>query len=272
MSCIRIAIVFCLAVFVYAQESADLEVIHRIKNEAFKKGKVAENLQMLTDRYGPRLTASPEYDAAAEWISTRFREWGLANVHLEKWGPFGRSWSLKRFSAHMTAPQYSPLVGLPLAWSASTKGVVTAEPVLVPLRDTDMERFESEIAKLRKEAPGRLKGKIVMTTSLRQLALQLQPPAKRFTDAELAAQAVAPAPRPSETFDYSRLATPEDPAQRTEFLRNAPPAFREALNEKRKELRRAIARSIAIARRRRDLFVGPAQRWWRSFWRVSRMA
>jgi hypothetical protein len=235
-----IAIVFCLGVVLRAQESADLEVIHRIKNEAFKKGKVAENLQILTDRYGPRLTASPEYDAAAEWITTRFREWGLSNVHLEKWGPFGRSWSLKRFSAHMVAPQYSPLVGLPLAWSSSTKGVITAEPILLPLRDTDMERFESEIAKLRKEAPGRLKGKIVMTTSLRQLALQLQPPAKRFTDAELAAQALAPAPRPSETFDYSRLATPEDPAQRNDFLRNAPPAFRDALNEKRKELRRQL--------------------------------
>jgi hypothetical protein len=89
-----------------AQEAVDLNVIHRIKNEAFKKGQVAKHLQMLTDRYGPRLTASPEYDAAAEWVMTRAKEWGLSNVHTEKWGPFARSWSLKRFSMHMTAPQY----------------------------------------------------------------------------------------------------------------------------------------------------------------------
>src|SRR4051812_28153324 len=61
-----------LACTLVAQESVDLNVIYRIKNEAFKKGKVADHLQMLTDRYGPRLTASPEYDAAAEWITTRF--------------------------------------------------------------------------------------------------------------------------------------------------------------------------------------------------------
>jgi hypothetical protein len=275
MTSVRVA-VFCLAACLQAQDSADLGVVHRIKNEAFKKGKVAEHLQMLTDRYGPRLTASPEYNAAAEWISTRFKEWGLSNVHLENWGPFGRSWSLKRFSAHMTAPQYSPLVGLPLAWSASTKGIVTAEPVQFPLRENDMERFEADIAKLRKEPSGSLKGKIVMTTPPRQLALQLQAAAKRYTDAELAAQAVAVAPQPGQTFDYSRLAVPEDPEERRVFLRNAPQAFRDALSEKRKDLRRQLhealrahgAVAIVTSDRRSDAghVFGESAGWYEAKW------
>ena len=114
MILLRAAAIGLLAFGLHAQDSADLHVIHRIKNEVFKKSKVAEHLEMLTDRYGPRLTASSEYKAAAEWVSARFQEWGLANVHLEPWGPFGRSWSLKRFSLHMTSPRYATLVALPV--------------------------------------------------------------------------------------------------------------------------------------------------------------
>jgi carboxypeptidase Q len=237
-----VATLGALAVAVSAQDAADLNVVHRIKVEALKKGQTAAHLRMLSDRYGPRLTASPEYDAAAEWVMTKAREWGLANVGAEKWGPFGRAWSLRRFSLHMTAPQYAPLVGLPLAWSSSTNGVVTAEPVLVPIRDNDMERFEADLAKVRKQHAGKLKGRIVMVTAPRQLELQLQPRARRYADADLSGLAVAPVPNvPSERkFDYSRLAEPEEPELRTEFTRNAPPAFREALSEKRKELRRRL--------------------------------
>ena len=210
MNVLRCFAVCSIAAACLAQDTTDLNVIHKIKNEALAKGKVGDHLQTLTDRYGPRLTASPEYDASAEWIMARAREWGLSNIHTEKWGPFGRAWSLKRFSVHMTRPQYSPLVGIPLAWSDSTNGVVAGEAMMLPVRESDMEKFEADIARIRKEQAGKLKGKIVLTTSMRQLALQLQPPAKRYTDAELNERFQAPDPQMAKTFDYSRLALPED--------------------------------------------------------------
>src|SRR5690349_12540362 len=84
-----------------AADAVDLSVVNRIKSEAFENSKVMEHLEFLTDRYGPRLTGSPEFQEAAEWAMKRFRDYGLENVHLEKWGPFGRSWSLQRFSVEL---------------------------------------------------------------------------------------------------------------------------------------------------------------------------
>jgi carboxypeptidase Q len=272
MNCTKIWAYLFVAAVAFGQETADLNVVHRIRAEAFKKGKVGQHLQTLSDRYGPRLTASPEYDAAAEWVLGQMREWGMTNVHLEKWGPFGRSWSLKRFSIHMTEPQYAPLIAFPLAWSDSTNGPVQADALLLPVRDTDMEKFRADIDRFRKEQTGKLRGKVVMITPLKQLALQLQPAAKRYTDAELAQRAVAPEPIESRTFDYSRLAVPEDPEERTAFMREAPPAFREALSEKRKELRRELhaflrsegAAAVFSADRRGDggTVFGESAGWW----------
>jgi hypothetical protein len=229
------------ALNVLAQDSADLDVVHRIKAEAFTKGKVVEHLSVLTDRFGPRLTASPEYDAAARWILGRAQEWGLANPRLEKWGPFGRSWSLKRFSAHLVEPQYGPLIGFPLAWSESTKGTVRAEPVYVPIRRGNIEQLKAEIERVKREYAGRLKGKIVMLSRLRQLNLQLQPPAKRHSDAELSTEATAVAPTiPPRPFDYSVLREPEEPEERGAFFRLAPRPFWDALEERYEELQREL--------------------------------
>jgi hypothetical protein len=237
----RVFFLLPLALVLCGQETVDLNVVHRIKTEAFKKSKVMDHLATLTDRFGPRLTASKEYDAAAEWTVAQLREWGLQNARVEQWGPFGRAWSLKRFSLHMTAPQYAPLIGLPLAWSEATKGVLKAEVVNLPVRDSDMEKFRIDIDRIRKEQAGKLKGRIVMiTASPKPLSMQLQPAAKRYTEAELAARVAAEELTPPEQFDYSRLAVPDEPELRQRFLANAPRAFREALNEKRKALRREL--------------------------------
>src|SRR5712675_3021111 len=109
--------------------AADLAVIGQIKAEAFEHSKVMEHLQFLSDRYGPRLTASPEFKEAADWALKRLQEYGLENGHLEKWGPFGRSWTLEKYALEMITPRYSLLAAAPLAWSSNTNGPVNGEPI-----------------------------------------------------------------------------------------------------------------------------------------------
>src|SRR5437764_2108486 len=93
----------CLPLF--AQDRT-LDIVHRIKMEAFDNSKVMDHLSYLSDMYGPRLTGSPEFHQAADWAMSQLKEYGIVNVHPEKWGPFGRSWSLQNYTLEMITPRY----------------------------------------------------------------------------------------------------------------------------------------------------------------------
>ena len=168
-----------------------------------------ETLYYLTDRYGPRLTNSPQYRAAGDWALTQLKEWGLSNVHLEPWstvlpaqaananadaangdganadGPGGGrggargpipSWQMTGYSGAMIEPTYMPIIGYPQAWSGGTNGPVTGEAILVPPIQTmaDMDKLH-----------GKLTGKFAMTTALIDLPLPTAPLAQRYTDEQL---------------------------------------------------------------------------------------
>ena len=87
--------------------------IERIKDEGLKRSQVMATLSYLTDVIGPRLTGSPNLKRANEWTCQTLTKWGLANAHLEAWGPFGKGWTLKRFSAQIIEPQCIPLIAFP---------------------------------------------------------------------------------------------------------------------------------------------------------------
>src|SRR5436309_6719020 len=117
-----------------ADEKADLGAIWKIKDEGLNRSQVMETLSYLTDVYGPRLTGSSQMRAAQEWAQKKLKEWDLENVHAEKY-EFGRGWNLKRFSAHMVSPSYSPLIAFPKAWTPGTSGVVKAEATRVTINE-----------------------------------------------------------------------------------------------------------------------------------------
>jgi hypothetical protein len=158
-----------------AEEKVSLEVINRIKTEAFQNSQVMDHLFYLSDVYGPRLTNSPGHRAAADFVVKRLTEYGLTNVRLEKWGPFGESWKCTRFTASMLEPGFSPLIGMPLAWTPGTNGPARGEPVLAVITN------ESDFAKYK----GKLKGKIVLTMEPKQVLPITEPLSRRWTEAEL---------------------------------------------------------------------------------------
>jgi carboxypeptidase Q len=158
-----------------AAENTNLGMLNRIKTEAFDNSRVMEHAFYLTDVYGPRLTNTPNFKSAGEWVAKRLNEYGLSNVHLEPWGPYGRGWSFSHYSGHLIEPQHAPLIGVPLVWSRGTSGPVSGEPMLAIMRtEADFEKYK-----------GKLKGRIVLTDPGRTLEVQTSPPSRRFSDAEL---------------------------------------------------------------------------------------
>jgi carboxypeptidase Q len=177
-------VVVCLSALAaaFAQESVDLDVVHRIRREAMDNSRVMDHVFQLTDVSGPRLTNSPGYFTAANWIVGQMKTWGI-DARLEPWGPFGRGWEFTHFSAHMTEPTAAPLIGVPLAWTPGTNGAVTAEAaVAVIANDADLERYR-----------GRLKGKIVFLGTGRELPMRTTVPGPRLTEQQLTDITAAPA-------------------------------------------------------------------------------
>ena len=202
-------------------EEVNLAVLHKIKAEAFQGSQVMDHLFYLTDVNGPRLTASPGFQAAADWATARLSGWGLASVKQETWGRFGRSWSLKRFSAHMTAPTYAPLLGMPKAWSSGTNGAVSGEVVSAPLFESWQDEERGDLLKLRahvqqfiEQQKGKLAGKVVLIEPLRELPLPSEAPSKRLDDAKLAELATAPEPFKAPSYERPLLGLPGEPKRR----------------------------------------------------------
>jgi carboxypeptidase Q len=225
-----------------AADSPNLEVAGRIKAEAFEHSKVMEHLQYLSDVYGPRLTASPEFKEGADWALKRLQEYGLENGHLEKWGPFGRSWSLEKFALEMTSPRYSLLSAWPLAWSVPTNGPVSGEPMLAPLPKTATgfgakpDDLDPYIAKYK----GKLRGKVVLISEVLNNIAEHESTAElhRFTNAELRDLAIAPPPVPKMFFDVANLDSltiPENPEERLRLFASIPASVTDELRRRRED-------------------------------------
>jgi carboxypeptidase Q len=160
--------------------------IDRIKDEGLNRSQLMATLSYLTDVIGPRLTGSPNLRRANEWTCQTLTRWGLANAHLEAWGPFGKGWTLKRFSAQVIEPQCIPLIAFPKAWSPSTEGALAAQVVYFDAKsEADFARFK-----------GKVKGAIVLTGPPREVSARFEPLATRRTDKELLDLADAAEPTP----------------------------------------------------------------------------
>src|ERR1051326_6722776 len=158
-----------------AQTTGTNDPIRRIRDEGLNHSKVMDTLSYLTDIIGPRLTGSPNLKRANEWTRSTLTEWGLTNANLEAWGPFGRGWSLKRFSAQVIEPQTIPLIGCPNAWSPGFDKPRVAEVIYFDARtNADLEKLK-----------GKLKGEIVLSGQPREIKPMFEPMALRLVETNL---------------------------------------------------------------------------------------
>src|SRR5215217_878073 len=159
--------------------------IQRIKDEGMNRSQVMQTLNYLSDVIGPRLTASPGMKRANDWTRDQLTKWGLQNAHLEPWGPFGRGWTLKKFSAQVTEPLAIPLIAYPKAWSPGLASPLTADVVYIDAKtEADLEKYK-----------GKLNGKIVLTAAMRDVPAHFDAQGTRLNEKDLLALADAPEPR-----------------------------------------------------------------------------
>jgi hypothetical protein len=205
--------------------NAPKETLDKIKDEGMNRSQVMQTLSYLSDVIGPRLTASPGMKRANDWTRDTMAKWGMANAHLDPWGPFGRGWTLKKFYAMVDGPTAFPLEAYPKAWSPGTdtlfavptpapakKGkpapppvapattAYTSEVVLFnPTTEADLDQYK-----------GKLKGKIVLIGAMKDLKPHFTPDATRNSDKDLldladardpnAPRPAGPAPTPNPAF------------------------------------------------------------------------
>ena len=158
------------------QEKIDHDAIYRIKAEGFQQSQVMNIMSWLTDVYGPRLTNAPGFRKAGDWAVKEMTAWGLANVKLEPWGPFGKGWTNDKFYAMATTPGGSfPLIGMSTAWTPGTAGLVSGDAIVAVIETPeDMAKFK-----------GQLRGKFVLTSALRDVPALWTAPASRYTEQQL---------------------------------------------------------------------------------------
>ena len=201
------------------QEKVAQAVGARFRSEELEKSQIMRTLHMLPDRYGPRVTGSPNHEAAANWVVKQLTDWGLKNAHLEPW-EFGHpGWSNQRASAFIVSPVQENLKFEVLAWTPSTKGTVTASAIQLvppqgPPRPPAAERTDATAAAGRggpggfpgRGGPARLgptkaemdewvkanqskvSGKVVLVGKAAVIPVNFDPPAKRRDDEMVKAQ------------------------------------------------------------------------------------
>jgi len=210
----KLLLAFTVSAILIAQDKVDEATTARIRSEEAEHSQLMRTLHMLTDRYGPRLTGTPNHEAAAKYLVEQFNKWGLKNAHLEPWD-FGRpGWTNERASGFIVAPVKQNLKFEVLAWTPSTNGTVTASTVqLVPPQGPEIpvdpqaaaaaaqfggggggrgpqrqgplkEEFDQWLAANK----DKVRGKIVMMGKQTVVPVNFNPPAKRRSEEQTRAQ------------------------------------------------------------------------------------
>jgi carboxypeptidase Q len=157
-----------------AQETLDLTMYARIRDEGLRHSHVMEFAGGLADDIGPRLTGSPNMAKANAWTRDMLTTIGLSNARLEDWGEFGMGWQQINTWARMVGPDPEPLWCQAAPWSPATKGPVTGEVVYVDLATANLDKLK-----------GTLAGKIVLLGATRPTPDITEPLFRRYTDDEL---------------------------------------------------------------------------------------
>jgi len=131
-----------------AMEKADKQIDDEMKAHS----ELVKNLEYLTTQIGPRLTGSPQMQAASAWTLKRFQDYGI-DAHLES-ADIAHSWTRGVETAEITSPIQRSIGIRAMGWSKATHGDVSGNVVALDIHQpSDFDAYK-----------GKLKGAIVLTT------------------------------------------------------------------------------------------------------------
>jgi carboxypeptidase Q len=197
-----------------AQDKVDEATSARMRSEELEHSRIMHTLHMLADRYGPRVTGTPNHEAAAKWAIAEMTSWGMKNGHLEPWD-FGRAgWLNESATGSIVAPVRENAKFEVLAWTPSTSGTVNASAIeIVPPQGPLPPAAENgdaagrggrgggrggpparlgptkdEMAQWLAATQNKVRGKIVLVGKAAVIPVNFDPPAKRRTDEQVKEQ------------------------------------------------------------------------------------
>jgi len=206
----RLIFAMTLASVLTAQEKVDEAASARMRSEELEHSKIMHTLHMLTDRYGPRVTGTPNHEAAAKWAVAEMTSWGMKNGHLEPWD-FGRAgWLNESATGMIVAPVKENLKFEVLAWTPSTNGTVNALAMEIVLPQGPLAPVSEEAGRGGRGGRGggpahlgptkeemeqwlaatkdKVRGKIVLVGKAAVIPVNFNIPAKRRSDEQVKAQ------------------------------------------------------------------------------------
>lgn len=180
-----------------AMEAADQKIADEVKAHS----ELMRNLEHLTTQIGPRLTGSPQMQAASQWTLQRFRDYGI-DAHLET-SQIAHAWTRGHDTAAILGPIRREVPVRSLGWSKATPGQVTGAVKIVEVKTlADFDKYK-----------GQLKGAIVLAGKPATLRSEDEP-ADNAYDAVIPPPRGLPQPRMSfrERLQVFKMIAAEQPA------------------------------------------------------------
>jgi hypothetical protein len=237
-------LIFTLAVTAPSRAGdLDLQVVNRIKDQAFNHSQVMTYVEYLADENGPRLAASPEYQRAANWTVDALKKAGIKNAHIEPSGEFGRSWSWSSIAVQMLSPLATTINAVPLAWSDSTHGTLEASAIYAPLWEDDQDPGKHDLVKLaekiaayKTQYSGQLANKVVLLSAKRSFKLPSENEVQRWTESDLSKMLSARDPLTEDLYQWPRLNYPLDIAKRWQMYEVVPAEIQTDYSDRKRSI------------------------------------
>lgn len=124
---------------------AEDPVCAAILAEAARDNQVTRHLDELVNGIGPRLTSSSQLTAACEWAAQRFRDFGVPEVRLERWGEFPVGFDRHHMAGRVLAPAELELDLGTRSWLPGTDGPQRGRIVRAPEDEAGLAALRGQL-------------------------------------------------------------------------------------------------------------------------------